>query len=248
MDNPHDMAGGQVSPEEAMRQLIQLRQQLGQARFSTVARQMGMPDELLDHIEQAVAAPGGAEEAAAPAAGSGLLDASGRPLGGGPSGLVDVSGRPIQSAPSLDGARSLNGAAADDEDLEEVDLDEESSRRMFQELVGVRMIIGPENFGTLAQQMGMPSEASEMVETAAGQVEEEITTRYTNQDEAMTVRLVNARMMMGAERFADFAGQVGMPNEVIGEVETIASQIEAGAPDDEDDDDDDDEDDGPSLA
>src|SRR5579859_7136538 len=120
MDNPHDMAGGQVSPEEAMRQLIQLRQQLGQARFSTVARQMGMPDELLDHIEQAVAAPGGAEEAAAPAAGSGLLDASGRPLGGGPSGLVDVSGRPIQSAPSLDGARSLNGAAADDEDLEEV--------------------------------------------------------------------------------------------------------------------------------
>ena len=97
---------------------------------------------------------------------------------------------------------------------------------MFQELVGVRMIIGPENFTTLAEQMGMPAEASEMVETAAGQVEGEIASRYDDKDEAMTVRLVNARMMMGQDRFADFAGQVGMPAEVIDEVETIAGQIE----------------------
>ena len=109
------------------------------------------------------------------------------------------------------------------------------------------MIIGPENFTNLAQQMGMPTEASEMVEVAAGQVEEEIAGRYENQEEAMTVRLVNARMMMGQERSADFAGQVGMPAEAIDEVESIAGQIETGA-ESEDDDAEDDEDEGPSLA
>ena len=51
MDNAENM-GGQVSPEEAMRQLIQLRMQLGPERFATVAGQMGMPQELIDHIEQ----------------------------------------------------------------------------------------------------------------------------------------------------------------------------------------------------
>jgi hypothetical protein len=255
MDNENmDMGAGQVSPEEAMRQLVQLRVQLGPARFNTVARQMGMPDELLDHIEQTVTLMGDdAGGAPAPAA-SGLVDASGRPLNSAGSGLVDASGRPLMpSTPSLDG---LNGSiAAEDEEEEDDDeegleggaLDEESSRQLFQELVGVRMIIGPENFTNLAQQMGMPTEASEMVEVAAGQVEDEIATRYENPEEAMTVRLVNARMMMGQERIADFAGQVGMPDEVIEEVETIAGQIESGAGA-ADEDDEDDEDEGPSLA
>lgn len=252
MDNL-DAIGGDTSPEEAMRQLIQLRMQLGPSRFDTVARQMGMPDELLAHIEQTVALSG--EPVAGAPAASGLLDVSGRPIGGGGGGLVDISGRPL-STPSLDGL-SANGAgteAADDEDDDEVELDEDASRRMFQELVGVRMIIGPENFTTLAEQMGMPSEASEMVELAAKQVEDEIGTRYEDQEEAMTVRLVNARMMMGQERFTDFAGQVGMPDDVVQEVETIAAQIEASG-DGEDLDDDDDEaddeneaDEGPSLA
>ncbi len=230
MDNP-DVIGGDTSPEEAMRQLIQLRMQLGQSRFDTVARQMGMPDELLAHIEQTVALSG--EPAATAPAASGLLDAGGRPIGGGGGGLVDISGRPL-GTPSLDGL-SANGAgtgAADDDD-DEVELDEDASRRMFQELVGVRMIIGPDNFTTLAEQMGMPSEASEMVELAAKQVEDEIGTRYESQEEAMTVRLVNARMMMGQERFTDFAGQVGMPDDVVQEVETIAAQIEASGDGDE---------------
>jgi hypothetical protein len=253
MDNENmDMGAGQVSPEEAMRQLVQLRVQLGPARFNSVARQMGMPAELLDHIEQTVTLMGGDEGGAAAPAASGLVDASGRPLSSAGSGLVDASGRPLTpSAPSLDG---LNGSVADDEDededlegMEGVALDEESSRQLFQELVGVRMIIGPENFTNLAQQMGMPTEASEMVEVAAGQVEDEIATRYENQEEAMTVRVVNARMMMGQERFADFAGQVGMPAEVIEEVESIAGQIESGAGD-ADEDGEDDEDEGPSLA
>jgi hypothetical protein len=258
MDNENtDMGAGQVSPEEALRQLVQLRVQLGPARFNSVARQMGMPDELLDHIEQTVALMGDTEGGANGPAASGLVDASGRPLSSGNAGgLVDATGRPLTpSAPSLDG---LNGsvagededADADEEGLEGVDLDEESSRQLFQELVGVRMIIGPENFTNLAQQMGMPTEASEMVEVAAGQVEEEIAGRYENQEEAMTVRLVNARMMMGQERFADFAGQVGMPAEVIDEVESIAGQIETGAEaaDDDAEDAEDAEDEGPSLA
>jgi hypothetical protein len=224
MDNAENM-GGQVSPEEAMRQLIQLRMQLGPDRFATVAGQMGMPQELIEHIESSVVEVSGAG-AGRPA--SGLLDASGRPLGGAPSGLVDASGRPIGgAAPSLDGLSAESSALVeDDEEDDGVELDEDSSRQMFQELVGVRMIIGPENFTTLAEQMGMPAEASEMVETAAGQVEGEIASRYDDKDEAMTVRLVNARMMMGQARFADFAGQVGMPAEVIDEVETIAGQIE----------------------
>ena len=164
---------------------------------------------------------------------------------------MDATGRPLTpSAPSLDG---LNGNVADEdeedlEDMEGVALDEASSRQLFEELVGVRMIIGPENFTNLAQQMGMPNEASEMVEVAAGQVEDEIATRYENQEEAMTVRLVNARMMMGQERFADFAGQVGMPAEVIDEVESIAGQIESAADDEDDEDDEDGADEGPSLA
>jgi hypothetical protein len=253
MDNENtDMGAGQVSPEEALRQLVQLRVQLGPARFNSVARQMGMPAELLDHIEQTVALRGDTEGGANGPAASGLVDASGRPISSGNAGgLVDATGRPLTpSAPSLDG---LNGSVADeDEDadeegLEGVELDEESSRQLFQELVGVRMIIGPENFTNLAQQMGMPTEASEMVEVAAGQVEDEIASRYENQEEAMTVRLVNARMMMGQERFADFAGQVGMPAEVIDEVESIAGQIESGAGA-ADDDAEDDEDEGPSLA
>ena len=254
MDNENmDMGAGQVSPEEAMRQLVQLRVQLGPARFNSVARQMGMPAELLDHIEQTVTLMGGDEGVAPAPATSGLVDASGRPLGSAGSGLVDASGRPLTpSAPSLDG---LNGSVVEDEDedeegvegMEGVALDEESSRQLFQELVGVRMIIGPENFTNLAEQMGMPNEASEMVEVAAGQVEDEIATRYENQEEAMTVRLVNARMMMGQERFADFAGQVGMPAEVIDEVESIAGQIESGTGD-ADEDGEDDEDEGPSLA
>ncbi len=247
MDNPDAMGGG-VSPEEAMRQLIQLRMQLGQSRFDTVARQMGMPDELLEHIEQTVAQSGGEPTAPAPTA-SGLLDATGRPIGSS-GGLVDISGRPL-STPTLDGvgANGATGApAADDED--EVELDEDSSRRMFQELVGVRMIIGPENFTTLAEQMGMPADASEMVEVAAKQVEDEISTRYESQEEAMTVRLVNARMMMGQERFTDFAGQVGMPDDVVQEVEAIAAQIEATGDgvDDEEYEDDEDDEEGPSLA
>jgi hypothetical protein len=253
MDNENtDMGAGHVSPEEALRQLVQLRVQLGPARFNSVARQMGMPAELLDHIEQTVALMGDTEGGANGPAASGLVDASGRPISSGNAGgLVDATGRPLTpSAPSLDG---LNGsvadedADADEEGLEGVELDEESSRQLFQELVGVRMIIGPENFTNLAQQMGMPTEASEMVEVAAGQVEDEIASRYENQEEAMTVRLVNARMMMGQERFADFAGQVGMPAEVIDEVESIAGQIESGAGA-ADDDAEDDEDEGPSLA
>jgi len=237
--------GGAPSPEEALRQLIDMRMQLGKTRFDTIARQMGMPDELLDHIEQTVAETSGTARPS-----SGLVDASGRPLSGGAPGLVDASGRPL-GAPSLDGSAALNGdEELSDEDLldgQEVELDEESSRRLFQELVGVRMIIGPENFGTLATQMGMPNEASEMVETAANQVEDEITARYPDQDEAMTVRLVNARMMMGQERFADLAGQVGMPSEVVEQVEDIAGQIESEGGED-DTEDEDAEDEGPALA
>jgi hypothetical protein len=243
MDEDSEIQGGDVNPEEAMRQLMALRMQMGQSQFAAVARQMGMPDELLDMIEQQVVEMGG--DSAAPSAGSGLLDASGRPLGGSGGGLVDLSGRPIGGGVSTNGTGDgYDAEGADDED-EAIELDEDASRQMFQELVGVRMIIGPDNFSTLAEQMAMPSEASEMVEMAAKQVEDEISARYTSQEEAMTVRLVNARMMMGQERFADFAGQVGMPPEVIEQVESIANQFES---EDEVEEDEEDEDDGPSLA
>jgi len=236
--------GGTPSPEDALRQLIEMRQQLGQNRFASIARQMGMPDELLDQIEQTVTEMDGPGTAAA----SGLLDASGRPITSGASGLVDASGRPLGSTPSLDGRQTFDDEEElGDEDLldgQGAEMDEESSRQLFQELVGVRMIIGPENFGSLAGQMGMPSEASEMVETAANQVEDEIASRYPDQDEAMTVRLVNARMMMGQERFADLAGQVGMPNEVVEQVEDIAGQIESEGGEDAEDGDED----SPMLA
>ena len=231
MDNL-DTGGAAPTPEEALRQLIQLRMQLGPARFATVAQQMGMPSELLDHIEESVTELSGE----GPRSSSGLVDTTGRPIGSAPSGLVDASGRPLGAIVGTVGATGPDSAGeesdladlTDLDDEDDVELDEEASQRLFQELVGVRMIIGPDNFGTLAGQMGMPTEASEMVETAAGQVESEIGERYTDQDEAMTVRLVNARMMMGPERFADLAGQVGMPNEVVDQVEEIAGQIEGG--------------------
>src|SRR4051794_21289884 len=107
--NPEEVGGGQVSPEEALRQLVQLRMQLGPSRFQTVARQMGMPDELLDHIEQSVTSLGPSGEAAPAARSSGLLDASGRPIGGGGGGLLDAGGRPIGAAPSLDGRAAPAG-------------------------------------------------------------------------------------------------------------------------------------------
>ncbi|MGI8586474.1 MAG: hypothetical protein ACR2M0_02125 [Chloroflexia bacterium] len=241
MENPEDL-GGQVSPEEAMRQLLQLRMQLGKERFATLSSQMGMPAELLDQIEESVVQVGAKKP------GSGLLDASGRPIGGGSTGLVDSSGRPIGTAPSLDGVHA-NGVGEADEDLdEEMELDEETGREMFQELVGVRMIIGSENFSTMADQMDMPGDASEMVETAAEQIEAEIASRYSSPEEAMTVRLVNARIMMGTERFADFAAQVGMPAEVVGQVEEIAGQLESETEEGADEGADDALDEGPSLA
>src|SRR4051812_22284030 len=130
MDEPEETNSESVSPEEAMRQLIQMRLQLGKERFNSIARQMGMPDELLDHVEQAVglmSGPAGSASSPAPAA-SGLLDASGRPLGGGPSGLLDATGRPITSQPNLDGRATLNGNGAEDDEDElvgEEGLDEE---------------------------------------------------------------------------------------------------------------------------
>src|SRR5207249_2648738 len=127
------------SPEEALQQLVEMRQRLGQERFASLARQMGMPDELLDHIEQTVAETEGPRPGA-----SGLLDASGQPISRASTGLVDASGRPITSAPSPDGRAGADEADEfGDENLLEAgegDLDEESSRRLFQELVGVRMI------------------------------------------------------------------------------------------------------------
>jgi hypothetical protein len=241
---------GNVSPEEAMRQLVELRLQVGQSRFRTLAGQMGMPGDLLEYVEQVASqvessqnsVPGGVSPLAAGGGrgngGSGLVDASGRPIGGGASpGLVDASGRPIGGG--------LGAIPQDEEDEEEFDgedgedeitLSEDESRRLFQELVGVRMLIGPENFTTLTEQMGMPQEANDLVENAATQVEDEIASRYENQDEAMTVRLVNARMMMGQERFNDLAGQIGMPQQVIDDVEQIAGDLEMNAADGDDDD------------
>src|SRR5689334_22312103 len=118
------------------------------------------------------------------------------------------------ATPSTDSANGGNGAVAADgaeedvEDLLEADDQVAQAQAMFQELLGVRLVIGQDNFKTLADRMGMTDDASGAIQQAAGDIEQQIDERYPNEDEANTVRLLNARMMMGEERFSDLADQV----------------------------------------
>ena len=105
---------------------------------------------------------------------------------------------------------------------------------MFQELLGVRLVIGDENFNSLAERMGMSSEASDAISQAAGEIDQQIADRYPDEDEGNTVRLLNARMMMGEERFSELAEQVGMPQEMRDGLEDLAAQIEAQQEDEPD--------------
>jgi hypothetical protein len=230
--------------QEMLRQLVQVRLQAGPQQFKTVASQLGLPQEVLDIVEQAAAQVESAEEAPASPL-SGLVSASGQPLSSASksSGLIMPDGSVYQPAtPSTDSANGGNGAVAADgaeedvEDLLEADDQVAQAQAMFQELLGVRLVIGQDNFKTLADRMGMTDDASGAIQQAAGDIEQQIDERYPNEDEANTVRLLNARMMMGEERFSDLADQVGMPQEMRDGLEDIAGQIEAAQGGDEDED------------
>jgi hypothetical protein len=93
---------------------------------------------------------------------------------------------------------------------------------MLQDLVGVRMIAGPGNFARLREQLDLPATVVVRVERACMEIEAEIATRYPDPHEALTIRMVNARLLMGADRFTTFAAQVGFPAPVIAEINRIA--------------------------
>ena len=140
--------------------------------------------------------------------------------------------RPQAESQSLNGAGELDEEAT--EDLLSLEEQESQAQQMFQELLGVRLVIGAENFTALADRMGMSPEASEAIGQAAGEIDQQIADRYPDEDEGNTVRLLNARMMMGEERFSELAEQVGMPQEMRDGLEDLAAQIEAQQEDEPD--------------
>ena len=211
-----------------LRQLVELRLQIGAAQFRATASQMGMPQEVLDIVEQAAAQVEGAPQPA-PSPLSGLVSASGQPLssGQGSSGLIMPDGTMYQSQPAAQSADGFNGGGGEDiGSLLDQDDQATQAQQMFQELLGVRLVIGRQNFSTLAERMDMSSDASDAIEATANDIEQQIEERYPNQEEANTVRLLNARMMMGEDRFAELADQVGMPQDMRDGLEDIARQIE----------------------
>ena len=134
--------------------------------------------------------------------------------------------RPQAESQSLNGAGTLEDED-ETEDLLSLEDQEAQAQQMFQELLGVRLVIGEENFTAWPSRMGMSPEASEAISQAAGEIEQQIADRYPDEDEGNTVRLLNARMMMGEERFSELADQVGMPQEMRDGLEDLAQQIEA---------------------
>jgi hypothetical protein len=234
--------------QEMLRQLVQVRLQAGPEQFKTVASQLGLPPEVLEIVEQAAAQVEGPPQAPASPL-SNLVSASGQPLStaGQSSGLLMPDGSVYRpAAPSADSGGG-NGALAADQSVSADDEDEvaglldeddqvEQAQAMFQELLGVRLVIGQDNFLTLVERMGMSADASSAIQQAAADIEQQIEERYPNEDEGNTVRLLNARMMMGEERFSDLAEQVGMPQEMRDSLEDIAGQIESAAGGDEEDD------------
>jgi hypothetical protein len=218
--------------QEMLRQLVQLRVQMGPEQFTTIAERLGLPQEVLDIVEEAAGqAEGGTSPTPIqPRPLDSLVTSSGQPVrsSGGGSGLVMADGTPYRPQAS---SQSLNGAGEfdedDTEDLLSLEDQESQAQQMFQELLGVRLVIGEENFTALAERMGMSPEASEAITQAAGEIDQQIIDRYPDEDEGNTVRLLNARMMMGEERFSELAEQVGMPQEMRDGLEDLAAQIEA---------------------
>jgi hypothetical protein len=209
-----------------LRQLVELRLQIGATQFRATATQMGMPQEVLDIVEQAAAQVEGAQPAPSPL--SGLVSASGQPLGSqGNSGLIMPDGTTYQPQAADQSADGFSGGEPDISSLLDEDDQASQAQQMFQELLGVRLVIGQQNFATLTERMDMSSDASDAIEATAVDIEQQIDERYPNQDEANTVRLLNARMMMGEDRFGELADQVGMPQEMRDGLEDIARQIES---------------------
>ena len=216
-----------------LRQLVELRLQIGATQFRATASQMGMPQEVLDIVEQAAAqVEGSQQQATSPL--SGLVSASGQPLSGqGGGGLIMPDGTMYQPQAADQSPDGYNGA----EDIGGlIDADDQATQaqQMFQELLGVRLVIGQQNFATLAERMDMSADASDAIEATATDIEQQIEERYPNSDEANTVRLLNARMMMGEDRFSELADQVGMPQEMRDGLEDIARQIETQQGEDDD--------------
>lgn len=218
--------------QEMLRQLVQLRVQMGPEQFTTIAERLGLPQEVLDIVEEAAGQveSGPDPSPIQPRPLDSLVTASGQPVqsSGGGMGLVMPDGTPYR--PQAE-SQSLNGAGEldedDTEDLLSLEEQESQAQQMFQELLGVRLVIGEENFTALADRMGMSPEASEAIGQAAGEIDQQIADRYPDEDEGNTVRLLNARMMMGEERFSELAEQVGMPQEMRDGLEDLAAQIEA---------------------
>lgn len=226
--------------QEMLRQLVQLRVQMGADQFTTIAERLGLPPEVLEIVEEAAGqvegdeAGNGGPTPIQPRPLDSLVTPGGQPVTGGPSGLVLPDGTPYR--PQAE-SQNLNGAGEldedDTEDLLSLEEQEAQAQQMFQELLGVRLVIGDENFNSLAERMGMSAEASDAISQAAGEIDQQIADRYPDEGEGNTVRLLNARMMMGEERFSELAEQVGMPQEMRDGLEDLAAQIEAQQ-DDED--------------
>jgi hypothetical protein len=219
--------------QEMLRQLVQLRVQMGAEQFSTIAERLGLPPEVLEIVEEAAGQVEGDEAEGGPTPIQprpldSLVRPGGQPVTGGATGLVLPDGTPYR--PQAE-SQTLNGSGTldedDTEDLLSLEEQEAQAQQMFQELLGVRLVIGDENFNSLAERMGMSPEASDAISQAAGEIDQQIADRYPDEDEGNTVRLLNARMMMGEERFSELAEQVGMPQEMRDGLEDLAAQIEA---------------------
>ena len=228
-----------------LRRLVQQRLELGAEGFQAVADQMGLPPEVVNVVEQVAGQVNDVQNRPASPL-SGLVSASGQPLSSTPSGLLGPDGRPIRSSATGPGSGNgaVEGADADLESLLTEGDQEAQAQQMFQELLGVRLVIGEANFAVLTDRMGMDAEAAQAIAQTAGDIEQEIADRYPDENEANTIRLLNARMMMGEERFAELADQVGMPQDMRDGLEDLANQIEAQQGDEDDEDDEDDDDDG----
>lgn len=221
--------------QEMLRQLVQLRVQMGPEQFTTIAARLGLPQEVLEIVEEAA----GQLDAATPPPIQprpidSLVRPDGQPMRGGGSGLVMADGTPYRPQVESQGLNGVGTLEDEDEteDLLSLEEQEEQAQQMFQELLGVRLVIGAENFTSLAARMGMSPEASEAIGQAAGEIDQQIADRYPDEDEGNTVRLLNARMMMGADRFNELAEQVGMPQEMRDGLEDLAAQIETQQGDD----------------
>src|SRR5689334_20692715 len=126
--------------QEMLRQLVQLRVQMGPEQFTTIAARLGLPQEVLDIVEEAAGQVEGGAEAAPiqPRPIDSLVRPDGQPVTSRGSGLVMADGtpyRPQAESQSLNGAGTLEDED-ETEDLLSLEEQEAQAQQMFQELLG----------------------------------------------------------------------------------------------------------------